>query len=148
MNFTFQKNSCKKQPYTIGLDIIRIIAMFLVIMVHSTSFYGFRVEDINSLDFVVVGAGRYLSFACVPLFMLLTGYLSLHKKPDFSYYVKFLKILIEFFLCAAVVALFYSFFTEGDESFLDMMISALSFNFPKYSWYIKMYVGLFYWLLF
>jgi len=143
MTATLEKEKLTKKSYTVGLDIIRIIAMFLVIMVHSTSFYGFLAEEINSFTAVIVGAGRYLSMACVPLFILLTGYLNLNKKPEFSYYIKFLKILIEFFLSAAAVALFYSLYLEGGEPFWSMMKRATSFYFPQYSWYIRMYVGLF-----
>lgn len=133
----------RDKPYGIGLDILRILAMLLVITVHSTTFYGFTAEGIVSWTSVLVGAGRYLSFACVPLFILLSGYLCLYKKPELSYYLKLAKIFIEFGLAALAVALFYSLSGQSAEPLAAMMERASRFLFPTYSWYIRMYIGLF-----
>ena len=49
--------------YNYGLDLIRIAAMFFVILVHSTSFYGFFIDPINSVPMFLAGMGRFLSYA-------------------------------------------------------------------------------------
>ena len=126
-----------------GLDIIRIIAMFFVILVHSTTFYGFIDEGIHSFGLFLAGIGRYLSFACVPLFIMLTGYLSLNKTPTLKYYVKLLRILIEFVICAIVVALFRRLYLHDTMSIGAFLKGVLRFSFPNYSWYINMFVGLY-----
>ena len=131
------------KEYGIGLDIIRIIAMFLVIVVHSTSFYGFLEEDISSFSYVIVSAGRYFAFTCVPLFILLTGYLNCKKTPTIKYYLKIIRIIIEFCLCGIIIALFYSIYFNYQTPAYEIFKKILYFSYPKYSWYIKMYVGIF-----
>ncbi|MBR1984895.1 MAG: acyltransferase family protein [Clostridia bacterium] len=94
------------KPYFWGLDLIRIIAMFFVILVHSTSFYGFKEIGINSFPTFLAGVGRYLSFTCIPLFLILTSYLNYSKQPSKKYYIKITKFLIEFILCGIAVTIF------------------------------------------
>ena len=98
----------KAITYNIGLDILRIFAMFFVILVHSTSFYGFGRDISNPVIAITAGISRYISFSCVPLFIILTGYLNFNKTPSFKYYFKLLKFLLEFYLCATVVAIIYN----------------------------------------
>lgn len=143
MALPLQKDHSENKSYGIGLDIIRIIAMFFVIMVHSTTFYGFKSEGVHSIVTAIAGAGRYLSYSCVPIFLLLTGYLTLNKKPEISYYLKLVKILIEFYLCALAVAIFQILCVEGSEPFFALIKKAAILAFPQYSWYMRMYLGLF-----
>ena len=121
--------------YNWGLDLIRVLAMFFVILVHSTSFYGFVGAEISSFSIFMAGIGRYLSYTCIPLFLILTGYLNSNKKPCFAYYIKLLKIVIEFILCAVVILIINRFCFDYDIT-LDSIV-------PNYSWYINMYIGLF-----
>lgn len=143
MNLTVSENSKENKSYGIGLDVIRIIAMFFVLMLHSTSFNGFESEGIHSLVTAIAGAGRYLSYSCVPLFLLLTGYLNVNKKPELAYYLKLIKILIEFYVCAFAVALFYTVYNNDGASFFRMMGKASILVFPHFSWYMRMYIGLY-----
>ena len=131
------------KPYFWGLDLIRIIAMFFVILVHSTSFYGFKGTEINSFFTFLAGLGRYLSFTCIPLFLILTGYLNHSKEPSKKYYLKLIKILIEFILCGVVVAIFNKIYFNNPTSVLNIVTDILCLGYPSYSWYINMFVGLY-----
>ena len=135
------KNNNSK-TYNYGVDLIRIVAMFFVILVHSTTFYGFNASQIDSFGLFLVGIGRYLSFSCVPLFIMLTGYLNSQKEPTFEYYIKIFKILLEFVLCGLIVFTFH-FFYYKNITFVEFFKSISNFSFPPYSWYINMYLGLF-----
>ena len=121
-----------RETYNWGLDLIRVLAMFFVVLVHSTSFYGFVGAEISSFVTFMAGAGRYLSYTCIPLFLILTGYLNGNKQPGFAYYTKLLKVIIEFLLCAVIIFIINRFCLGYDCSFV-----------PSYSWYINMYIGLF-----
>ena len=60
-------NTIQKNNY-FGLDIVRIIAMFLVITVHATTIYGFYLTPTsNIVDFLVGGVDTYLllAFRCL-----------------------------------------------------------------------------------
>jgi len=136
--------SNNEKPYFWGLDLIRVLAMFFVILVHSTTFYGFTNTNINSFALFIVGMGRYLSFTCVPLFMVLTGFLNYSKTPSKKYFAKIIKVLIEYIMCGVVVAIVNKFCFNSSDTFLDIVCKILTFEFPAYSWYIKMYVVLFF----
>ena len=127
----------QQKEYSWGLDIIRIIAMFLVVLVHSTTFYGFYDTGIISFSTFLAGFGRYIAFACVPLFLLLTGYLNTSKTPSFNYYIKLAKILIEFALCTLIINIVNNLFFQADGS------EVITLSLPLYRWYINMYIGLF-----
>ena len=131
------------KPYNYGLDIIRILAMFFVILVHSTTFYGFTQEGVNSFVMFLVGMGRYLSFSCVPLFIVLTGYLNYNKQPTIKYYLKIFRILLEYLLCGVAVAIFNKLCFSDPTPLPTIIERMFSFKLPAYSWYINMFVGLF-----
>jgi len=133
----------KETAYFWGLDLIRIIAMFFVVLVHSTTFYGFEADNISSIATFFAGGGRYLSFTCIPLFLILTGYLNSDKTPNARYYLKLLKILIEFILCGIIIFIVNRFCFNDTTSFGTVAINMFSFKYPSYSWYISMFVGLF-----
>jgi len=141
--FENNKNEIKENKYFWGLDIIRILAMFFVVLVHSTTFYGFAETDISSISIFVAGMGRYLSFSCIPLFLILTGYLNSNKTPTVKYYLKLIKILVEFALSGLVVFFINKFCFNDTTSFWTVAKQIITLQYPAYSWYINMFVGLF-----
>ena len=63
----------------INCDILRIVAFLFVISVHSMRYLGFY-ESINSGRLMaILNILRVILMACVPIFMVLTGYLMSHK---------------------------------------------------------------------
>lgn len=68
----------------ITLDIIRLVALLFVISVHffmNSKFYTVKVSGINMLIMIIF---QSLFLVCVPLFLILTGYLQ--KKLEKKYY--------------------------------------------------------------
>ena len=133
----------ENNSYSFGLDLLRLFAMFFVILVHSTTFYGFVSEGVSSFPLFLAGIGRYLSFSCVPLFIMLTGFLSCNKTPTVDYYLKIIRILCEFVLCGIVVFLFNKLYYKSPITIIELIKGLINFSYPPYSWYINMYVGLF-----
>lgn len=127
-----------------GLDIVRIIATILVIAVHffkNTHYYD---TSLNSMPMRVQSIVRNFFMICVPLFILLTGYLNNNKEYNKTFFKKLFNILI--------IWLFYSFleyFTiqliNNTHTFnlKDLVFSITSFKANSYSWYIEMYIGLY-----
>ena len=129
------------ETYSWGLDVIRIIAMFFVVLVHATTIYHF--EGAYDVPTFFAGLSRWLSYTCIPLFMILTGYLQANKKPTLNYYLKLIKILIEFFITGFVVASIYWIGFGSTTPWWEILGKMLLFSYPGYSWYINMYIGLF-----
>ena len=72
----------------LNLDLVRCVAIFFVISVHfllNTSFYSTVVNGKKMFLLVVL---RVIFMSCVPLFMILTGYLMNKKEPTKEYYKK------------------------------------------------------------
>lgn len=127
----------------IGLDIIRAVATLFVFSVHffyNTKFY----------DTLLIGKGMYAQLflrmtfiICVPLFILLTGYLQLNKQPTKSYYKKIIPILVVYFIYSILSIFVRIVFFNEVKSVLNWIIAISTFSANGYSWYINMYIGLF-----
>lgn len=131
-----------KKERILGLDIIRTIAVSLVILIHS---YAYRkVLDINllSVKWLVMTFIHYITYACVPLFMVLSGYLLSKKRLSGKYYISIVPILISYI----VISLISTYVVKHSQNEVivlkDTILSFLNFT-VGYSWYVEMYIGLF-----
>ena len=130
----------------IGLDITRIIAFLQVPCVHflfQAKYYSFGIAGKRMYLMTFM---RVLFITCVPLFMLLTGYLGSSKKTEISpkpllkYYSRLIPILLTYVICAVLILLYGIFVNADSESVGTAILNILDFR--KYSWYIEMYIGL------
>ena len=180
-----------------SIDLIRIVAVFLVLSVHflfhtyavnpaingTDGFYHLTVEGLGPIDGIIqaIQTGdsdllhgplwflmimmKTLFSTCVPLFMILTGYLMSKKTLSKKYYNGIRKTLIVFVLATfacmffksihetkAARDAFYSFdfgtmFDEihktGKYELKNYILSIFDFTGANYSWYVEMYIGLF-----
>lgn len=169
-----------------SLDIVRIVAVFTVLSVHFFLHNGFYSEpvsgmgpiegvisffqtgnygDLHGPQMYVMVLMRTLFGVCVPLFMILTGYLMSKKELSRGYYKGIKKTLMMFVLatiaCMVFKAVhnnptaynaFYNFNLEtlfssvgnsGDLTLSEYILRTLDFTGANYSWYIEMYIGLF-----
>jgi len=149
---TKNENLSKRDP---AMDIIRCVACFGVLSVHFFLRNGYYGTPITNIRMCIMTVMRSFFMYCVPLFILLTGYLQCHKKPELSFYKKIDKTLYTY----AVSVLFgiYAFpklyevvrslfgvpaMAFEKSSLLDTIAKIIGFE-GFYSWYIEMYVGLF-----
>ena len=63
------------KPHFLGIDILKIIAAFFVVGVHTFLYDGFYYTPIHESDtwMIVPIAMRWLYYCCVPIFMTVTG---------------------------------------------------------------------------
>lgn len=136
-----------KQQYSIfskerdfNLDLIRVIAIFLLISVHFFWNSGFYQEVITGCHMFVMVLIRTLSMTCVPLFLLLTGYLLSNKNNKFSkeYYFRITKLLGIYFLSTILIVFFKNIFLHQNDNIIWNILT-----FQQYAWYVNMYLGLF-----
>ncbi len=126
-----------------ALDIVRITALFCVISVHFLLNNGFYdVQNIGKSMYVMT-LMRTFFMVCVPLFIILTGYLMKDKKLSKSYYKGIIKTLSIYFLASLFylyvrIIIFNDIFTIK-----TVVLNILNFKVAEYSWYIEMYIGLF-----
>lgn len=126
-----------------GLDIIRCIALLFVISVHFFLNSGFYSEPVLGWRMAVMVYMRTLFMTCVPLFMILSGYLLCSKQLSISYYKRIVKIYITYLLAGSLCVLYEILVNQKGYGFSSLVLILLSFEDNMYFWYINMYLGLF-----
>ena len=142
------KNTSKEPKRYFGIDLIRVLACFLVIEIHSGQLYYIVSEGglIKSEKNIWPGIFNSLATVCVPLFVMISGYLLLPMKTDYSTFLKkrFTRILFPY----VAFNIFYNiyFYFRG---FFEL--KAMLLNIPKifinfsigHLWYIYMIIGVY-----
>lgn len=130
----------KRNP---ALDIIRIVAAFTVLSVHFFLHNGFYYETVQGTSMYIMTLMRTLFSVCVPLFMILTGYLMCNKTLSRKYYKGISKTLVVFVIATLACMLFKTFHDGEEFSLIKFIFNTFDFTGANYSWYIEMYIGLF-----
>ena len=127
----------------LNLDLIRVVATITVLSVHfflNTSYYS---TPLNNKIMYMGTLVRTACMTCVPMFLLLTGYLMNKKELSKNYYLKggLNRVLIIYIISTIVIWGYRSYALNIEFSFAEIMKSMLKFEY--YSWYIEMYIGLY-----
>lgn len=126
-----------------GLDLIRTIAIFFVIAGHFFSLNTpYNSSPINSLSMVVQGSLLSIFGSAVPLFMMLTGYLNIHKTPTAKYYKGMVRVLVAYLFFSIVTIAFRSYYLGEEFSLLQWILQIFDYSAIPYAWYIEMWIGL------
>lgn len=127
----------------INADIIRIVALLSVFIVHIFLNNGYYNAPIDNAQMYIATYFRQFGMICVPLFLLLTGYLYSGKEISYNkkYIFKLGKILIPY---GIITVLTYFIFSNlnilSNTNFITMLFG---FKNNGYTWYIEMYIGLY-----
>lgn len=133
----------KSQSRNAAMDIIRIVAAFTVLSVHFFLHNGFYSQIVEGVPMYIMVLMRTLFSVCVPLFMILTGYLMSHKTLSRKYYSGISKTLIIFVLATLACMIFKTIHDNEPFTLKAFILGTLDFTGANYSWYIEMYIGLF-----
>ncbi|MBE6572213.1 MAG: hypothetical protein E7656_08200 [Ruminococcaceae bacterium] len=124
-------------------DIIRIFAFLSVISVHFFMNSGFYSVPIDGARLYLMTVARCFFMVCVPLFLILTGYLMCNKKLEKGYYGRITKTLFVYVCASILCILFKKYYLMQEWGLQDTIEGTLGFTGASYSWYIEMYIGLF-----
>ena len=124
-------------------DLIRCVAVYSVLSVHFLLNSGFYSVPVVGWDMLIMCMVRSLFMVCVPLFMILSGYLMWQKVLSRRYYRGILKTL-EIYVLASIACLLFKRFAQGESITLrSALLGILDYDAANYAWYIEMYIGLF-----
>lgn len=126
-----------------SLDLIRAVAVFFVISVHFFLNTGFYDTHINSFEWWPLIFIREIFFTCVPLFILLSGYLCINKKFDSNYLYKIFKLIFSYLIVGIICLLFRKFYLNENINIINSIIYIFNFTACPNAWYLEMYIGLF-----
>ena len=126
-----------------NLDIIRIIAFIFIPCLHFFLHMGFYKIPITHPGMMFLMCMRNIFLTCIPLFMILTGYLQGTKDfvPDKKYYVKIFKFLIPYLIVCILTLILEGLLKKSTPSIIDVIKGFTTYT--GYTWYIEMYLGLF-----
>ena len=125
----------------LNADLIRCVAVFSVISVHFLLNGGFYKQEVCGIPMLVMCMYRSFFMTCVPLFLILTGYLMGQKKLSKGYYKGLWKTIEIYLLASIACLLFKKFVQEEDITIYSGLLSILAFKGANYAWYIEMYIA-------
>lgn len=133
-----------KKQRIISLDVIRTAAIALVVLLHATSLGGVFGGELFTPAWSISLFIRQLSAACVPLFLLLTGFLQSKKSLGNKYLLGILPLYASYFIISLISALTRAVYqTDASISPFNILYTILNFSANEYAWYFEMYIGLF-----
>lgn len=127
----------------ISLDVIRCVALFSVISVHFMLNNGYYQTEMIGSRMFIMSVMRAVFSVCVPLFIVLTGYLQCYKTVEKKYYIGIKETIIIYILASVACIIYKNFILKQEISFGNGVLSILNFSAANYSWYVEMYIGLF-----
>ena len=127
----------------VSMDVIRCFALLCVVGEHFFLNSGFYEQIVAGRNMLILVSLRSFFMVCVPLFLLLSGYLLHQKTPCRSYYKRVFRILGVYLLSCGACILYRFFFHRDSFSVYRSIRGIFNFYASEYGWYIKMYLGLF-----
>lgn len=126
-----------------NMDILRIIAVLCVIGIHFFYHSGYYYTTNDNAVMYFATVLRTLFSVCVPLFMILSGFLLCNKTLKKGYYSGIRKTIIVYILVAIACIIYKSCNGSYTLTTLTFFTGIFDFTGANYSWYIEMYIGLF-----
>jgi len=126
-----------------GPDLVRTVACLFVLGVHFYLYTGFYDRPYQGTAMMISVPIRMALMTCVPLFMMLSGYLCVGKKWSAAYYRGFIPLLLSYGLCGIACVIFMHFNEGIPAGPLSIARRLLDFTAVPYGWYVEMYLGLF-----
>lgn len=134
----------KRRPREFGLDCVRILAVCLLFWLHFYLRNGFYYTEVTDFYGFVAVSFRTVFMCCIPLFLMLTGYLHCGKKWTASGYRSILPILVSYTLVSLIHLVYKINVMHVEKTAGEWLLEFLAFKMADYSWYIGMYIGLFF----
>jgi surface polysaccharide O-acyltransferase-like enzyme len=150
-----EKEKPIKKERQMGLDILRMLAILFVFITHAFSYKKVLSVNVCTNEWTMFLALRFLVLACVPIFIMLTGYLNDKKEISFKYYKGLIPLLVSY-VFISLLELFgtHAVFLGENGLYFDFekiklinwgveAVKLLNYTENSYAWYLEMYIGLF-----
>lgn len=132
------------KPYFAGIDIVKILAVFLVVCIHFFLYNGFYYTPLTNSSAYGPIAFRWIAYTCVPLFMISTGYLMKNKTFSAKFYTGLIKIIVIYIVISIICIKFKEHhYHEEFTAWKTLRGFIGDYNNAQYAWYINYYIALF-----
>ena len=130
----------KRNP---SLDVLRIIAFLLVVSVHFFKLSEYKDTITDGILMLPMSMAYSVAICCVPLFVMLTGYLQTNKTLSGKYYSGILRPLVTYILASVACLVFKIIRYDFPTDIPSNLFRILDYTASDYGWYMEMYFGLF-----
>lgn len=132
----------KNSNRSASLDLIRCLAMLLVVLFHSYLYNGYYFRPQNSFAIWLANGFRWFSVGCIGLFLMLTGYLQSPKTDLRSCYRNLIPVLICYLMASAISIPLRHFVFHDIHTPKQWLSMLIQFGATSYGWYVVMYLCL------
>ena len=141
-----EKELALNQPSRVPfMDLLRVFACYMVIMVHSGEFFYIGPGDVIIRDHTY-GTDLYGSAlrACVPLFVVASGYLLLPIREATGTFFRrrFTRILVPFLLWSAIYVFYNHAYTDFGSLLQKLLLIGVNWS-SGHLWFVYMLLGLY-----
>ena len=130
-----------------AMDVVRCFALLCVNALHFFGYTDLYWKPTQGMEMCVALIFRSFFMVCVPLFVMLSGYLMCHKELSRKYYQGIFRTLGTYVLASLFVIgayhVFNILFYRERVSITEQLLGIFSFTTIPYAWYVEMYIGLF-----
>ena len=127
----------------LNLDLIRCVALLMVPIMHSLDHTGLYDQQLYGAANQFMIAVKTLFTTCIPLYVMLSGFLNNRKALSARYYLGLIRILGVYLICGIACLAFEQCSGIAHRSPAEMVSALVNFSCSDYAWYIMMYFGLF-----
>ena len=127
----------------VGIDIVKIFAAFLVVTVHFflySGFYSTPVVDTSALAPIFL---RWFSYNCVPLFMIVTGYLMKNKQFSKKYFLGITRVAVIYIIASIICTVYNHHHLQRDYTVIEWIAGLFQYSDAQYAWYVQYYFNMF-----
>lgn len=125
-----------------NIDLIKCIAALSVISVHFFWNAGYYTEPMIGKRMLFMTFMRTSFMVCVPLFLIITGYLMSGKKLSAKYFYGIVHTIV-MYIIISLFCLLYKHIGGQELSLKEAVKGILDYTAAPYAWYVEMYIGLF-----
>lgn len=126
------KKAVKKREYS--FDILRVVAMTMVIIIHVANVYGRRFALISHSSYLVSLIFNTVSRVSVPIFLMISGALLLDREFNLKKYLNRIKKIVILIIICDVLYLVWEYFIFGNT--YDKLYKLLYIPYRAHLWYL------------
>ena len=127
-----------------NIDYVKAFAAIAVIAVHFRKNVQPMIpeEAFGAKSSLFFAANYQLFISCVPLFLIVTGYLMTNKKVDKKHYMSIVQLYTLYLLASIATLFLFMFLHDQHFSVQEIIYKISAFKMVGYAWYVEMYIGL------
>ena len=135
------KKSIDERNY--GIDLLRIVAMFMVVLLHSLGQGGvLKSVVIGSFQYKVAWLMEICAYGAVDIFALISGYVAYNDKEKKNNYANYVILWFEVVFYGLLITVCFNIYNPSLISIKDYLMAIFPVSNDAY-WYFTAYTGLF-----